>query len=257
MGKIDLFELFKGKESVDGATIAAIYDAHSSAWQILFLFLRRALENGCFAVVTNYSIPLRSFVRRGKSVGLDIRKALEAGKMAIIDVFGSRYTKIPDTLPGVFYLDKVEPETINPKIDMIYCGPLREKLRSGKTLRIIHTLDGAAMMLGEESTLRLLNQTVAVKSVKFPDSVLVIPVNSDMVSRRFVAWVSNLSDYVLLAKSWIREDRIKELLYLIKAPYADFEPAIYSLTVEKGKSRVALERIESSPELRSPTEEER
>ena len=255
MASMDLFEIFKGGGPSDGATIAVVYDAYSSAWQILFLFLRRAIENGYFSVVSNYSIPLRSLMRRGKSVGLDVEKSLREGEMAIIDVFGSRYAEVRDSLPNVFYLDKVEPETINPKIDMIYCGPLREKLRSGRSLRIIHTLDGAALMLGEDSTLRLLNQTVAVKSVKFPDSILLVPVNSDMVSRRFVAWVSNISDYVLLAKSWIREDRIKELLYFLKAPNPDFEPAVYSMRIEKGKSRIKLRRLDSAPELGPPAEE--
>lgn len=253
--KMNLFEIFKGGEPVQGANIAAIYDAYSSAWQILFLFLRRAIENGYFTVVSNYSVPLRSFFRRGKSVGLDVEKSLREEKMAIVDVFGSRYTEVRDSLPNVFYLDKVEPETINPKVDRIYCEELGEKLRSGKTLRVIHTLDGAALMLGEDSTLRLLNQTVAAKSVRLPNSTLLLPVNADMVSKRFVAWISNLSDYVLLAKSWIREDRIKELLYLIKAPNPDFEPAVYSMRIEKGKSRIKLRRLDSAPELGPPAEE--
>lgn len=255
MPRIDLFEIFKGGEPVRGANIAAIYDAYSSAWQILFLFLKKAIEKGYFTVVSNYSVPLRSFARRGRSVGLDIEKALSGENMAIIDVFGSRYAKLKDSLPGVFYLDSVEPETINPKVDRIYCEELGEKLRSGKALRVIYTLDGAALMLGEDNTLRLLNQTVAAKSVRLPNSTLLLPVNADMVSKRFVAWISNISDYVLLAKSWIREDRIKELLYIVKAPDPDFEPAVYSIRIEKGENRIKLRKLRSAPELRPPAEE--
>lgn len=236
-----------------GSTVAVIYDAYSSAWQILFLFLKRAIEDGYFAVISNYSVPLRSMLHRCASVGLDAEDALESSKMAIIDVFGSRYSPLRTERENIFYLDRVEPETINPKIDIIYCGPLRDKLKSKKAMRMIYTLDGASLMLGEEQTLKLLNQTIAHKSIRFPDSTLLLPLNADMVSRRFVAWVSNVSDYVLLAKSWIREDHVKELLYFIKAPYADFEPVVYSLKVGRGEEKIMLKKL-SSPEPGSPAE---
>ncbi|GAB6135649.1 hypothetical protein [Thermococcus prieurii] len=252
---VDVLEVFP-PEHVRGSTVTVIYDAYSSAWQILLLFLRRAVEDGYFAVVSNYSVPLRSFFRRCRSVGFNPIKVLERGDMAVIDVFGSRYTHLEDNINNVFYLDRVEPETINPKIDRIYCGPLRERVRSGKVLRLVYTLDGASLMLGEDQTLKLLNQTVADKSVRFPESILLLPINADMVSRRFVAWVSNVSDYVLLAKSWIREDHIKELLYFLKAPYADFEPAVYSLRVKSGRRKIRLKKL-SAPELGPSAEEKR
>ncbi|NJE55197.1 hypothetical protein [Thermococcus sp. 21S9] len=239
-----------------GSTVAVIFDAYSSAWQILFLFLRRAIESGYFTVISNYSVPLRSLLHRCASVGLDAEKALNSSKMAIIDVFGSRYSPLRTEIENVFYLDRVEPETINPKVDMIYCGPLRDKLKSGKAIRMIYTLDGASLMLGEEQTLKLLNQTIAHKSIRFPESTLLLPLNADMVSRRFVAWVSNVSDYVLLAKSWIMEDHVKELLYFLKAPYADFEPVVYSLKVSSGREKIMLKKL-SAPELGALAEEKR
>ncbi|WP_227738678.1 hypothetical protein [Thermococcus eurythermalis] len=186
-------------------------------------------------------------------MGLDAGSAIESSKMAIIDVFGSRYSPLRMEMENVFYLDKVEAETINPKIDRIYCGPLRDKLKSEKAVRMIYTLDGASLMLGEEQTLKLLNQTIATKSINFPESILLMPLNADIVSRRFVAWVSNVSDYVLLAKSWIREDHVKELLYFIKAPYADFEPVVYSLKVSRGREKIMLKKL-SAPELGPPAE---
>ncbi|WP_297512201.1 hypothetical protein [Thermococcus sp.] len=250
-----LLEVFPPSK-MKGSTVAVIYDAYSSAWQILFLFIKRALENGYFAVISNYSVPLRSLLHRCTSVGLDAEKALESSSLAIIDVFGSRYSPLRMERKNIFYLDKVEAETINPKIDMIYCGPLRDKLKSEKAIRMIYTLDGASLMLGEEQTLKLLNQTIAHKSIRFPESTLFLPLNADMVSKRFVAWVSNVSDYVLLAKSWIMEDHVKELLYFIKAPYADFEPVVYSLKVSRGREKIMLKKL-SAPELGPPAEEKR
>lgn len=246
---LDVFPLSEMK----GSTVTVIYDAYSSAWQILFLLIRKAIERGYFTVISNYSVPLRSLLHRCNSVGLDARSALESSSLAIIDIFGSRYSPLRQETENVFYLDKVEPETINPKVDRIYCGPLRDKLKSEKAVRMIYTLDGASLMLGEEQTLKLLNQTIAHKSIRFPDSTLLLPLNADMVSKRFVAWVSNVSDYVLLAKSWIREDHVKELLYFIKAPYANFEPVVYSLKVSRGEEKIMLKKL-SSPEFGPPAE---
>ncbi|KUH32789.1 hypothetical protein APY94_08360 [Thermococcus celericrescens] len=241
MSDFNIFDLFQDK-CISGSTVAVIYDAYSSAWQVSLLFLKKALEEGYFGVMSNYSVPLRGLFRRGRSVGLDFMEALQNGNLAVIDVFGSRYAST-ENLPGVFYLDKVEPETINPKIDRIYWGPLRMKVSSGKIIRLVYTLDGAAMMLGEENTLKLLNQTVATKSVRFPDSILLLPVNSDIVSKRFVAWTSTISDYVVLARSWIEKDYIKELLYIIKSPCADFEPVTYSLRVTGDKEKIYLKKV--------------
>ncbi|QDA31064.1 hypothetical protein FH039_04845 [Thermococcus indicus] len=249
-GPLDIFP----SSILHRSTVAVIYDAYSSAWQMLFLLLREAMENEYFAVISNYSVPLRSLISRFQSVGVDAEDALIDDKLAIIDVFGSRYSPLRPKIRNVFYLDRVEPETINPKVDMIYCGPLRERLKSDRAVRMVYTLDGAAMMLGEEQTLKLLNQTIAHKSVRFPESSLFLALNADMVSRRFAAWVSNVSDYVILAKSWIREDHVKELLYFIKAPYADFEPGVYSLRVSAGKKKITLERL-SAPEPGSSAEE--
>ncbi|MCD6524530.1 MAG: hypothetical protein J7K48_05975 [Thermococcus sp.] len=250
----DIFEVLP-LERIAGVTVSVIYDAYSSAWQVLFLFIRKALQMGYFTVISNYSVPLKSLMHRFNSVGVNPHEALENDKLAIVDVFGSRYSPVREEIKNVFYLDKVEPETINPKIDRIYLGPLRDKL-TGNAMRMIYTLDGASIMLGEEQTLKLLNQTIAHKSISFPESTLFLPLNADMVSKRFVAWISNLSDYVLLAKSWIREDHVKELLYFIKAPHPDFEPAVYSLRVSKGREKIMLKKL-SAPELGSPAEEER
>ena len=244
------------ENTTSGSTVTIIYDTYSSAWQIFFLLLRKALEKSYFAVISNYSTPLRGLIHRCASVGLDAEKALKSSSVAIIDVFGSRYSSVRPEIENVFYLDKVEPETINPKIDKIYLGPLGEKLKSEKAIRMIYTLDGASLMFGEEQTLKLLNQTIVEKNTHFPESILLLPVNEDIVSKRFVAWVSSVSDYVLLARSWIQEDYIKESLYFIKAPHPDFEPAVYSLRVSKGREKIMLKKL-SAPELGPPAEEKR
>jgi len=100
-------------------------------------------------------------------------------------------------------------------------------------------------MLGEENTLKLLNRTIATRSVQLPDSVLVLPVNRDVVSEKFVAWTVSVGDYVLVARSEFRGGRLIEYLYLISAPHEDFEPTTYSFRVTKSKGieKLKMERI--------------
>ncbi|AMQ19565.1 hypothetical protein A0127_09080 [Thermococcus peptonophilus] len=250
-----ILDLFHSK-TLSGSVIAVIYDTYSSAWQIPFLLLRDSLGKGYFPVISNYSVSFNSLIHRGRSVGLDLKTELDEGRMAVVDVFGSRYSPVHANIPGVFYLDKVEPETINPKIDIIY-SQLREELgEDTKLFRLIYTLDGVSIMFGEEKTIKLLNQTIAEKSVKCPESVLLIALNSDVVSKRSVAWTVNLSDYALLARSRVTEEGVKELLYPLKSTSVDFEPKVYSLEVRKGEERIHLEKL-STPELRPPAEEQR
>ncbi len=243
MTEMTVLELFK-EEHFPGSTISIIYDTYSSAWRIPLVILKYAVEHGYFGVVSNYNVPIRAFIRKGKSVGLEVENALEEGRMAIIDLFGTRYGSKED-LSNVFYLDKVEPETINPKIERIYSGPLKEKLSTMPTIRIIFTLDGASIMLGEESTLKLLNQTLAYRGLQLPNSTLVITLNSDVVSKRFVAWTAGISDYVIRADSHFGKDGLREYLYLVSAPHEEFEPTAYSFKVtgEKGIEKLKVKKI--------------
>ncbi|ASJ10910.1 hypothetical protein A3L12_06150 [Thermococcus sp. P6] len=254
---MNVLRLFREKY-LPGSTVSVIYDAHSSAWRIPLLLLMHGVQKGHFGIVSNYSGTIGSLVRKARVSGCDMENALKEGKLAVIDVFGSKYGSRA-SLPNVFYLDSVDPQTINPKIDRIYDTHLRENLKGGPVLRLIHTLDGTALMLGEDPTLRLLNQTITSKDQRLPDSVLVLSLNSDVVSTGFTAWVSEISDYLLLARSWLKETEFREVLYFLSAPYDDFEPVVYSLSVTKrrGREKIRVKRMSrSSPELRPPRKEE-
>ncbi|BAD85360.1 hypothetical protein, conserved, N-truncation [Thermococcus kodakarensis KOD1] len=208
---------------------------------------------GYFPVISNYSSSFSGLVRRARSVGLDMMKELKKGRMAVIDVFGSRYSPVHVELPGVFYLDSAEPETINPKIDAIYSKLVEEK--GPRLFRMIYTLDGVAVMFDEGRTIKLLNQTIAEKSVTTPESVLLIALNSDVVSRSFLAWTVSLSDYAIFVSSKVTEEGIRELLYTVKSVNIDFEPGVYSLEIRKGEERIHLEKLSTS-ELRPSAEEQ-
>jgi archaellum biogenesis ATPase FlaH len=237
---LDIFH----EDKLSGSIVTLVYDTYSSAWKLPLLLLCRAIKNGYFGVVSNYNIPVQNLMKKSTSVGLDMENALKRGDVAIIDLFGTRYGSKLE-MPNVFYLDKVEPETLNPKISHIYETALKEVLSKRPAFRLIYTLDGAALMLGEENTLKLLNRTIATRSIQLPDSVLVIPVNRDVVSEKFVAWTVSVGDYVLVARSEFRGGRHIEYLYLISAPHEDFEPTTYSFRVTKSKGieKLKIEKI--------------
>ncbi|ASJ08893.1 hypothetical protein A3L11_06505 [Thermococcus siculi] len=243
--EVSLLDLFR-EDHLPGSIVTVVYDAYSSAWKIPFILLHTAIERGYFGIVSNYNIPLRNFMRKSASVGFDAVRALEEGDMAIIDLFGTRYGSMMN-MPNVFYLDKVEPETLNPKITHLYETELGGILSERPAFRLIHTLDGAALMLGEENTLKLLNRTIATRSVQLPDSVLVLPVNRDVVSEKFVAWAVSVGDYVFVARSELGENGLSEYLYVISAPHEDFEPTTYSFRVTKSKGIEKLKMEKISP----------
>ena len=245
-------------ECLAGSTVTVIYDSYSSAWQIPLVMLKELLEGGGFGVISNYSLPFQSLLRKARAVGLDVMKALETNHMAVIDLFGTRYSALRPDIPNVFYLDKVEPETINPKIERIYSNYLLDLIDGMRLLRIIYTLDGAALMLGEDHTLKLLNQTLAYTNARLSDSTLILALNQDVVSKRFVGWVSGVSDVLLLVRSYIGAGFAREYLYLMAAPCEDFEPAVYEMRVtrKKGTERFEIKKL-SAPELGPPAEEKR
>jgi len=245
-------------EHLRGSTVTIVYDTYSSAWQIPLLLLKESLERGSFGVISNYSLPISSLIRKARALGLNIEDNLSRGKLAIIDLFGTRYSSIRLDMPNLFYLDKVEPETINPKIERIYSTRLKE-LIEGHVVRLIYTLDGASLMLEEENTLKLLNQTLAYVNLKLSSSTLLLALNSDVVSKRFVAWVGEISDVMLFVRSYIGPGTLREYLYVLSAPYEDFEPAVYRLRVtgEKGMERFKVKKARSAPELGALAEEER
>ncbi|MBO8174642.1 MAG: hypothetical protein H0Z18_05230 [Thermococcus sp.] len=236
--------------------VAIIYDTYSSAWLISFALLKSEIDKNNFGIISNYNLPLLNLFRAAEFVGLELKKELKDDNIAIIDVFGSKYGSRFE-FKNVFYLNYVDPETINPKIDMIYEHEIKPILGNRTAFRVIYTLDGAALMLGENMTLKLLNQTIAVKTKLMPNSVLVLPINKDVVSQRFVAWITNISEYVIVASSKITEEEIEERLHLVKSPLEEFAPSTYTLWTTKGRKAERLRVKKLTPELGSLGKQER
>ncbi|AEH24111.1 hypothetical protein [Pyrococcus yayanosii] len=238
----EVLEVFKITPE-PGTVVSIIHDTYSAGWQIFFGIIAELLEKGYFPVISNYNLPLPNLFKRASAVGLNMRRELENDKMAIIDVFGSKYGLTYD-FKNTYYLQGVDPDTLNPKISMIY-DMLRPKMKGKELIRAVYTLGGAAMMLGEEEVLKLLSITVAQRIIQFPNSILLMLMNRDVLSKRFIAWVSEMSDYVIVTRSELTSEGIMERLYVVKSPSEGFMPSAYRLHIaeEKTKERIRVERL--------------
>lgn len=241
-------EIFK-EPFPEGSIVSIIHDGYSSAWMMSFAILKKEISNGSFGVLSSYNLPLPSLFRAAKQVGLEIEEELERDNLVVIDIFGSKYSARYEG-KNVFYIDNVSPETINPKINMIYLNRIKPLASERRTVRLIHTLDGAALMFGEVETLKLLNQTVAERSKDMPNSILILPINRDVVSKKFIGWVSGISDYVIVASVQL-EESIREKVYIVKSPEEGFTSAVYHLwiTEEKSPQRLRVRKINENREF--------
>jgi len=230
---------------MEGSVVSIIYDRFSSAWVIGLAIVSWFIQKGDFGIISNYNLPVSKLADASRFVGFDLRKALREDNLAIIDIFGSRYGN-REELKNVFYLDTVDPETINPKISMIYSN-LKPLMKGKPIIRLVYTLDGAALILGEDETLKILNQTLAHRSRELPSSIMILPVNKDVVSERFVSWIASISDYVLVGTSEVTNRGLVERFHLVKSPMEGFEPTTYDFKVSKERKVERLKFKKLSP----------
>jgi len=236
-------ETFKVVPS-DGAVVSIIYDTYSSGWQLFFGTIAELLERGKFVILSNYNQPLKTLFKLASAVGIEIEKELKNDNMAIIDVFGSKY-EAHFNIPNVYYLQGVvDVDTINPKILSIF-ERLQSKFKKRGLVRAIYALEGATFMFGEEETLKLINADLAHKSKYHPDTIFMFLMNSDILSKKFIAWVSGISDYVIVTKSKLEPDGILERLYVVRSPDEGFRPLAFKLHVadELTKERIKIEKL--------------
>ncbi len=241
-GDEPLGELFE--DLLPGTTVAFIYETYSTSWELPLLMVKERVEKGSAAVITSYTKPANHLFRDLKLMGLNVQKAMENDLLFIIDIFGSRY-HLHETAKNLFYLDQVDPETLNPKIWRIYEEHILPKIGDRQILRLIYPLHGVVQFAGEEPTTKLMSQVIARYSSISRRSSMVVTLNKDTVSRSFTAWTVELSDYVFLSRIFLGKGSIEEHLYFLKAPIPNFRPAEFILkkTGKSGGERFKIQRV--------------
>lgn len=229
---------------IPGSTLALIFETYSSVWELSLIMAKEFIEQGGTVVITNYIRPVSYLIRDLNLLGLDAEGALGDDRLFIIDVFGSRYN-LRDERKNILYLDSVEPETLNPKIFRMYQEKIIPKVGDRKLLRIIYSLHSVTQIAGEEPTVKMFSQVLANYSKMPFESFMVVLLNRDIVSKSFVAWVAELSDYVLLSKVFIGRNQFEEHLYFLKAPVCEFKPeeCLLIKTEKAGRERFEIRKI--------------
>ncbi|ASJ00975.1 hypothetical protein [Thermococcus gorgonarius] len=247
------------KTITPGTTVSFIYETYSMSWELPLVLIKYHIENGNAAVISNYSRPVGHLFRDLKILGMNVKEVIKEDRLFIIDVFGSRH-RIIEGGKNIFYLDSVEPETLNPKIWRIYEENIIPRIKDKWLLRVIYPLHGVVHFAGEEPTIKIMSQVIAKYSLNLPNSTMVLVFNRDTVSKNFTAWTVELSDYVFLSKVFLGKGAIEEHLYFLKAPVPGFKPKEYRLikTGKRGSGMFRIKKVgESSPELRPPADEKR
>jgi len=210
---------------VKGSNVLIIYDSFSIGWNLPFEILRHQISNGFFGVIINYNLPLPRLILRAKSVGLDIEKEGENGNVVVIDVFGSKYDfRYPRDY--VYLIEGFNPETYIPKLEHIYRDIFR-RAKGRDVVDFVFSLDGMAFELGEERSIKIVKLLLSNRIINGQHAFSIYLLNKDRVSKRFLSWNIEFSDYVLEFMSRKEDHSIVEQMYVFKSPCYGFEPKVY------------------------------
>ncbi|BAA30971.1 RAD55 family ATPase [Pyrococcus horikoshii] len=233
---VDIEELDKafGGGLIRGATISIMYDAFSLGWALGFEMVKNLIRRNSFGVIHNYNLPTIKLISRASFVGLNIQELAKRKEIMILDVFGSKYD-VPPYADYVLQVPNPTPETLNPKIESVYENKIFQVAGDRRIVKLVYTLDGVATMFGEEVAIKLLNGELAwlAKMYGKRNVMTILLLNVDMVSKKFIAWTSGVSDIVITFQSLTeeREGELVERMTVIKSLNPEFEPTSYEFRV--------------------------
>ncbi|NJE06162.1 hypothetical protein E3E36_08415 [Thermococcus sp. M36] len=210
---------------VRGSSMLFIYDSFSLGWMLPFMMMKHQISEGTFVVIINYNLPLHKLILRARSVEFDIEKEGKAGNLAVIDVFGSRYSY---SYPGdyVYRIEGFNPETYIPKLEQIY-REIFKKVDKKNVMDFVFSLDGMAFELGEGRSIKLIRHLLSNGIINGRHLFSIYLLNRDRVSLEFLSWNIEFSDYILEFSSKRTDHEIIEHMYVLKSPLLKFEPGVY------------------------------
>ncbi len=224
------------------SNVLVVYSTYSMGWLLPFIVLRERVGMGDFGVIMNTVFPLSALNIELKPVGLDIMTEGRNGNLSIIDIFASLHGV--DYGENFVFVDRsIDAQTFVPKYSSIYSRILKEKIDGRRPLGLDVTLDGLALVLGEEKTVRLYQHFMALKEKARVEEKRKRPVNffllnRDRVSEKFTSWIALYSQYVLEFQS--EPGKSSETLFVRKSPLGDFEPleGKHTFRIRKGEIEI-------------------
>lgn len=219
-----------------------IYDSYSLGWLLGFNIMKERIREGDFGLFMNYNLPVSRLGLRMRLLGIDMEEEGRRGNMAIVDFFGSRYG-IRYNLDYVYQVENFDAQTYIPKFLRVYSRLMNEKIGDRRAVGVNFTTDGMAFEIGEDTIIRILRSNLAHKEQAYLRSaperkmpINVLNVNKDRVSSRFIAWLTELSEYVIEFSSRSEGRPFgEEEMNVIKSPLEEFEPSRYVFSVKHGR----------------------
>ena len=231
-----IHELREGMDS--GSIVSILYDTYSLGWVFGFELFRSVLSEGFLGVIHNYSLPYPRLISRASFVNLNIPVEASRDRLRILDIFGSRYN-VPVRDPYILRINNPNEDTLAPKIEKIYHDEIYP-LAQGGIVKLVYTLDGTVVMFGEKSTIKLLNSEMsflARESIRRRVSEILL-LNTSVVSDRLVAWISSVSDTMVVFRSKFEDDVLLERMIILKTPSPEFEQVTYGFKVSTENGNV-------------------
>jgi len=222
---IDYIDAAIGGGIARNSSLLIIYDSFSQGWALPFEILKHQISEGALGVIINYNLPIPRLILRANSAGLDIEKEGENGNIAIIDVFGSRYGS-QHSGDYIYRINGFNPETYVPKLEQIY-KDIFKKSDKTKVVDFVFSLDGMAFELGESRSIKLLKRLLSNHIINGRHLFSIHLLGNDRVSREFLSWNIEFSDYVIEFSSKKHEYGFYEQMYVLKSPLTTFEPRAY------------------------------
>jgi len=232
---------------IEDGILLLIYDSYSWGWLLGFEILKNRIRQGDFGLLMNYNLPVNRLGIRMDMAGIEMVREGQENNLAIIDFFGSRYG-ITYPYEFVYVVENFDAHTYMPKFIRVYSKITEERINGRRPVGLNFTVDGMAFEIGEETIIRLLRSNLAKKELallrKSPEKKLPINitnVNKDRVSEKFIAWLTEMSEYVIEFSTKITESGLDETMHVIKSPLPNFEPKTYKYGIEK--SKIKIEKI--------------
>lgn len=222
---IDYIDATLGGGIVKDSSLLVIYDSISSGWALPFKIINQQIRRDALGILINYNLPLPKLLLRAKSAGLDIEKEGKRGNLFVIDAFGSKYGS-QSSEEYVYTIGGFNPETYIPKLEQIYRDIFRKTNRE-KVVDFVFSLDGMAFELGESRSIKLIKRLLSNPIINGRHLFSISLISIDRVSKEFLSWNIEFSDYVIEFSGKKHEHGIYEEMYIIKSPLSQFESRGY------------------------------
>ncbi len=232
------FDSLLGGGLLDDSTLLIVYGTHSFGWTLAVEVFRRLVESGGFGVVINYSLPALLLERYSYTLSYDIFEEGSAGRLAIIDVFGS-VNGVRMDFPFVYQIRDVDSTTYLDKAVYTY-RTILSMAGNKKPIGISITLDGMVDLFGEEATVKILRRNIALKmrarEEKRERPINIFLLNRDRVSPGFISWLSQYMEHIVEFR--ITERPGVERMIVRKSLLPEFTPSEAEFRYSKGKFKI-------------------